>query len=72
VDNFEWERGWTQRFGLWALDPETQIRTKRRSAEFYEEVCKLNGLSSEMVYKFAPEIFSEMFPDDGQRDFVSL
>ena len=21
VDNFEWERGWTQRFGLWALGP---------------------------------------------------
>lgn len=72
VDNFEWERGWTQRFGLWALDPETQIRTKRRSADFYEEICKLNGLSSEMVHKFAPEIFSEMYPDGGQRDFVSL
>ena len=32
VDNFEWERGWTQRFGLWALDIETQKRTKRPSA----------------------------------------
>ncbi|NJN79154.1 MAG: family 1 glycosylhydrolase [Anaerolineales bacterium] len=24
VDNFEWERGWTQRFGLWGLDIDTQ------------------------------------------------
>ena len=23
VDNFEWERGWSQRFGLWELDVET-------------------------------------------------
>ncbi len=31
VDNFEWERGWTQRFGLWELDVETQKRTRRPS-----------------------------------------
>ena len=46
VDNFEWERGWTQRFGLWALDVETQQRTKRPSADLYAEICKENGLSS--------------------------
>lgn len=62
VDNFEWERGWTQRFGLWALDVETQKRTKRPSADLYAEVCKENGLSSEMVQKYCPEVFNKIFP----------
>jgi beta-glucosidase len=62
VDNFEWERGWTQRFGLWELDVETQRRRKRPSADLYAEICKENGLSSEMVARFAPEILEQMFP----------
>lgn len=62
VDNFEWERGWTQRFGLWALDPETQKRTRRPSADLYAEICKENGLSSEMVQKYCPEVFDKLFP----------
>jgi beta-glucosidase len=62
VDNFEWERGWTQRFGLWELDLETNARRKRRSADLYAEICRENGLSSEMVAKYAPEIFDTMFP----------
>ncbi len=49
VDNFEWERGWTQRFGLWGLDPETQARSRRPSVDFYAEICKANALSSDMV-----------------------
>lgn len=62
VDNFEWERGWTQRFGLWALDVETQKRTKRPSADLYAEICKENGLSSEMVQKYCPEVLDTLFP----------
>ena len=63
VDNFEWERGWTQRFGLWELDVETQKRRKRKSADFFEEVCKTNSLSSEMVEKYCPEVKDKLFPD---------
>jgi beta-glucosidase len=62
VDNFEWERGWTQRFGLYALDVETQERRRRSSADFYAEICKANGLSSDMVARFAPEVFGMIFP----------
>ena len=62
VDNFEWERGWTQRFGLWGLDIETQKRIKRPSADFYAEICKENGLTSEMVTKYCPEVFDKLFP----------
>lgn len=62
VDNFEWERGWTQRFGLWALDTQTQKRTKRPSADLYAEICQENGLSSAMVRKYCPEVFDKIFP----------
>jgi beta-glucosidase len=62
VDNFEWERGWTQPFGLWGLDLETQKRIKRPSADLYAEICKENGLSSEMVQKYCPEVFDQLFP----------
>jgi beta-glucosidase len=62
VDNFEWERGWTQRFGLWGLDVETQQRSKRPSADLYAAICKENGLSSEMVEKYCPEVFEKLFP----------
>lgn len=62
VDNFEWERGWTQRFGLWSIDTETQQRTKRPSADLYAAICKEDGLSSDMVLKYCPEVFQKLFP----------
>jgi beta-glucosidase len=62
VDNFEWERGWTHRFGLYALDTETLVRTPRRSAQLYAEICKSNSLSSDIVACYAPELLETMFP----------
>jgi beta-glucosidase len=63
VDNFEWERGWTQRFGLWELDVETQARRKRPSADLYAGICKENGLTVDLVRKYCPEIYARIFPE---------
>ncbi len=62
IDNFEWERGWKQRFGLWAVDPVTQKRTRRRSVDLYAAICQANALSSDMVREYCPEVFDKIFP----------
>ncbi len=62
VDNFEWERGWTQKWGLWGMNPETQVRTRRPSVDLYAAICKENAINSAMVEKFAPEIYQDLFP----------
>ena len=62
VDNFEWERGWTQRFGLWGLDVDTQARVRRPSVDLYAEICRENGITSQMVEKYAPQIYDRLFP----------
>jgi len=62
VDNFEWERGWSQRFGLWGIDPESQQRQRRPSATLYGAICKENAITADMVRKHAPEMLKELFP----------
>jgi beta-glucosidase len=62
VDNFEWERGWTQRFGLVALDPETQERTWRPSGHLYRDICRSYSISSDMAERYAPAMMDVMFP----------
>ena len=62
VDNFEWERGWSQRFGLWELDVETQKRTPRPSVELYATICRENAFTTQLVEQYAPESFHRMFP----------
>jgi beta-glucosidase len=63
TDNFEWERGWTQRFGLWELDRSSQDRHKRPSADLYTAICQENAISSDMVAQFAPEAMEKLFPN---------
>ncbi len=64
VDNFEWDRGWTQPFGLWELDRESQARRKRPSADLFAAICEQNALSAAMVRQHAPEVFDQIFPHD--------
>jgi beta-glucosidase len=61
VDNFEWERGWSQRFGLWGLNPDTQARTRRKSADLYAEICKRNGIHPDTVQRWVPEVYNQIF-----------
>ena len=63
VDNFEWERGWSQRFGLWGLDVKTQARIRRPSVDFYAAICKENGLAYNTVAQYAPGALKTLFPD---------
>jgi len=44
LDNFEWSEGYSQRFGLVHVDHETQVRTPRRSADWYRQVIERNAL----------------------------
>jgi beta-glucosidase len=62
VDSFEWEQGWDPRFGLIALDLETQARTWRPSAFLYQEICRAGAISSDMAARYAPELLDTMFP----------
>lgn len=44
MDNFEWGFGYTKRFGIVHVDYETQKRTLKRSAHWYRDVIKNNGI----------------------------
>lgn len=54
IDNFEWTEGWNLRFGLVALDPQTQQRTMRKSGELYSAIARANALSAAMIEQFCP------------------
>ncbi|MBN2840020.1 MAG: family 1 glycosylhydrolase, partial [Coriobacteriia bacterium] len=56
MDNFEWERGYTKRFGIVHVDYETQVRTPKASARFYSDVIASNGAVLEKT---------EALPEDG-------
>lgn len=45
MDNFEWARGYRQRFGLVWVDFETQQRIPKDSAEWYRGIVSANGLA---------------------------
>ncbi|MDF1512472.1 MAG: glycoside hydrolase family 1 protein [Anaerolineae bacterium] len=62
TDNFEWAEGWSLRFGLLELDPETQKRVRRPSADLYSGLAKGNAITPELVKAYAPEILAQLYP----------
>ena len=54
TDNFEWSEGWKLRFGLVALDPQTQQRTMRNSGRLYGAIARSNCISTEIINKYFP------------------
>ena len=44
MDNFEWQRGYTQRFGVVWVDYETQERRLKDSALYYRDVIAANAV----------------------------
>jgi beta-glucosidase len=62
VDNFEWADGWRLRFGLIELDPETQTRTPRPSADLYAAIARGNAITPELIDAYAPELRRQLLP----------
>jgi len=52
TDNFEWSEGWRLKFGLYALDPATQERRPRGSANLYKTIVQANGLNSDSLRRY--------------------
>jgi beta-glucosidase len=44
MDNYEWEDGYTRRFGIVHVDFETQKRTPKLSARYYSDTIRLNRI----------------------------
>lgn len=49
LDNFEWHRGYSPRFGLIEVDYNTQKRTPRPSAYVYKEIIEHNGIPHDLL-----------------------
>jgi beta-glucosidase len=46
MDNFEWAKGYSKRFGVVRVDYDTQVRTPKDSAYWYRDVIARNGLTA--------------------------
>ena len=40
VDNFEWDTGWSNKFGLYSFDRDSQVRTLKEGASVYASIIK--------------------------------
>ncbi|MET1159554.1 MAG: glycoside hydrolase family 1 protein [Thermoprotei archaeon] len=52
IDNYEWDKGFEQRFGLVEVDYNTFERKPRKSAYIYGEIAKTHTISDELLGKY--------------------
>lgn len=52
ADNWEWDEGYTARFGLIGNDPRTQSRWMKESGRFYAAVAAAGGVSEAMYDQY--------------------
>ena len=57
LDNFEWDKGYTERFGIVHVDFETQKRIAKDSAYWYQKVIESNGDILSVNTKERPILF---------------
>ena len=49
LDNFEWAQGYGQRFGIFAVDRDTQERRPKPSAAVYARICRGGGIPDDLL-----------------------
>ena len=59
LDNFEWDKGYTERFGIVHVDFATQKRIVKDSAFWYQKVMETNGAILSINTKQRPILFLE-------------
>lgn len=59
LDNFEWDKGYTERFGIVYVDFATQKRTVKDSAYWYQRIIESNGAELTINMKQRPILFFE-------------
>jgi beta-glucosidase len=62
TDAAEWQHNWSHRFGLIAVDRETDDRHPRPSAAMYSEICQNGRIDSEITAVYAPDLLPILFP----------
>jgi beta-glucosidase len=63
LDNFEWSEGYDPgfRFGLYAVDRETQARTLRPSGRLYAQIVQAGSITADMARQYVPEVVETLF-----------
>lgn len=54
-DNFEWVEGNSAKFGLVSVDPQTGVRTVKKSGRFFSEIIRRGGVDRELYEQYVAD-----------------